>query len=115
LLYKSIHRVFREVAMLKLIKLRILFKTLGRDLAVLFYACRDRATPSWIRYAALAMLIYVISPVDFLPDVMPLLGLADDFALVALGVPWLLRKLPESVRQQANGQAERRFGPAPTR
>ncbi len=97
--------------MLNLIKLRHLFKSLGRDILVLFYACRHPGTPSWIRAAAIAAAIYVISPVDFISDLIPLLGLADDFALIALGVPWLLRQLPESVRNQAKDSAARRFGP----
>ncbi len=100
--------------MLKLIKLRHLFKSLGRDIATLFYACRHQSTPTWIRVVAVALLLYVISPVDFVADLIPLLGLADDFALVALGVPWLLSRLPQSVRTEAKDRVTRRFGGAST-
>jgi uncharacterized membrane protein YkvA (DUF1232 family) len=97
-------------SMFNLIKLRHLFKSLGRDILVLFYACRHQAAPSWVRFSALALLIYVVSPVDFITDLVPLLGLADDFALVALGVPWLLKQMPDHVLQEGKERAARRFG-----
>jgi uncharacterized membrane protein YkvA (DUF1232 family) len=96
-----------------LVRLRLLLKSVGREALVLLYALRHPETPRGIRLAILGLLVYVISPVDLVPDVLLLLGWADDAALVLMGVPWLVRRLPARVVgecSEAAGRLLARFG-----
>jgi uncharacterized membrane protein YkvA (DUF1232 family) len=81
-------------------------RAVGRDIVVLWYACRNPATPLHLKLLALLAALYVFSPLDLIPDWLALLGIADDITLLALGVPLLLKLVPHGALQQARGQAE---------
>jgi len=89
-----------------LLRLRKLAKTAGREALILFLAARHPDTPLPLKLAAAAALAYLVSPVDLLPD-LPLIGWVDDLVLVSVGMPYLIRRLPSSVREQAGEQADR--------
>ncbi len=91
--------------MTMLLKLRTLLRAFGRNGLVLFYAIRKAGTPKWIRLAAIAMAFYVLSPIDLITDLLPIIGWADDLALLTFGVPWLLSKIPANLRQEAEQEA----------
>jgi uncharacterized membrane protein YkvA (DUF1232 family) len=97
-----------------LLRLRLLFRSVGREALMLLYAFRHPATPNVIKIGTLFLLLYLISPFDLIPDfIMPLIGWADDVALLALGVPWLYKKLPQNVLDDVSGKVDRllsRFG-----
>lgn len=82
-------------------RLRRMIRTFGRDALVLLAACRDPATPAWVRVATLALVAYALSPVDLVPDLLGPLAWLDDATLLALGIPFLLRRLPPRGREAA--------------
>ena len=90
-----------------LLRLRKLLKSVGREGLILLYAIRHPLTTPALKWAAIALFLYVLSPIDLLPDVMPLLGWADDAAILLLGIPFLLKKLPVNVLSDATIAAER--------
>ena len=51
-------------------------------------------------------MLYVLSPIDLIPDVLPVIGLIDDVVLVPLAIRWLLKRLPPEIAQA--GAARRR-------
>ena len=55
-------------------------------------AARDRRTPWAARLVGLAVAAYALSPIDLIPDFIPVLGLLDDAVLIPLGV-WLFERL----------------------
>jgi uncharacterized membrane protein YkvA (DUF1232 family) len=85
-------------------------KTVGRDGVVLLHALRDPETPLPLKAAIVALAAYAISPVDLLPDFALLFGWADDLALLMIGIPFLVKRLPAAVRARAE-RAAGRFGP----
>ncbi|NMM26024.1 MAG: DUF1232 domain-containing protein [Glaciimonas sp.] len=93
---------------------RILFllKAGGRDASLLWYALRQPETPAYIKVGAILLALYVISPLDLLPDVIPILGWLDDATLLALGLPFLLKKIPPHVRQAAENRRKYHSGKA---
>lgn len=78
----------------------------GRNLLVLWYACRNPVTPLRLKLATLLLAVYLVSPVDLVPDWFMLLGWIDDVTLLALGIPAILRMAPASVLQDARAAAE---------
>jgi uncharacterized membrane protein YkvA (DUF1232 family) len=52
--------------------------------------------------------LYVISPIDLLPDVLPVLGIADDIVLVPLAIRWLLKRLPPHLYAEMVDEVPRR-------
>jgi len=89
------------------LRLGRLFRTVGREIIVLWYACRNPATPLHLKLGALLLALYVISPVDLVPDWFAVLGWVDDVTLLALGIPVLLRFVPGNALQQAHLAADR--------
>ncbi len=55
----------------------------AEDLLAAYYCAFDRSTPRQVRFALLGALAYYVVPLDALPDVMPMLGFADDAAVLA--------------------------------
>lgn len=94
-------------------RLIALVKLLGREGLVLLFALRHPNTPTSIRLGTLALLAYTISPIDLLPDLALLFGWADDAAALAIGIPFLVKRLPADVQADAGERVERflaRFG-----
>jgi uncharacterized membrane protein YkvA (DUF1232 family) len=83
------------------LRLGRLFRAVGRDILVLWYACRNPATPFRLKLVAILLGLYVFSPIDIVPDWLALLGLADDVTLLAIGIPLLLKFIPGSALQEA--------------
>lgn len=88
------------------LRLGRLFRAVGRETLVLWYACRHPATPFLLKLAAALLGLYVLSPIDLLPDWLMPFGLTDDVALLAIGIPVLLRFVPEDALREARNAAE---------
>lgn len=89
-------------------RIRLLLKTSSRDAALLWYALRQPDTPAWIKVGAILLALYVVSPLDVIPDLIPVLGWLDDATLLAVGIPFLLNKVPAHIRQAAENRHEYR-------
>lgn len=68
------------------------------DARTLWRALRHPQSPAWLTWGTLAVLLYLLSPLDLIPDALPLVGIVDDLVLVPAAVRWMLRRLPERVR-----------------
>ena len=82
-------------------------KELKQFTLVAYYAARDPRTPILVRLLALLVAAYALSPIDLIPDFIPVLGYLDDIVLVPLGLALVVRLLPESVLASAREQAQR--------
>jgi uncharacterized membrane protein YkvA (DUF1232 family) len=70
------------------------------------FASRDPATPLLAKLIALATVAYALSPVDLIPDFIPVLGYLDDLVVVPFGVWLCLRLIPKAVIEDNRGKAE---------
>lgn len=68
---------------------------------ILYVILTDRFTPIWVRALVVAALVYLINPLDAIPDVLPGIGLADDLAVLALTLERLSRFVTPRVRMRA--------------
>ena len=88
-------------------------RLVGRNGLLLLFALRHPQTPRNLKLAILAMGVYLISPIDLLPEFLGLFGLADDAALLVVGIPFLMKRLPDGVRHDLQEKVDdflRRFG-----
>ena len=82
-------------------------RALKRDVLVVYLAARDPRTPWALRLLALAVVAYALSPIDLVPDFIPVLGYLDDLLIVPLGLALVLRLLPPPVLLAARERAAR--------
>jgi len=77
-----------------------------RDVIALWLAARDPRTPWIARALAVAVAAYALSPIDLIPDVIPVLGYLDDVILVPLGILLVIRLVPAEVMAECRARAE---------
>jgi uncharacterized membrane protein YkvA (DUF1232 family) len=68
------------------------------EITVIYYAFRDLRTPFYAKIPAIISLIYLLSPLDLIPDFIPLIGYIDDLIIVPLLLNASIRLLPDDVR-----------------
>ncbi len=72
----------------------------------LLFAYRDQRTPMLARVVAACVVAYAFSPIDLIPDIIPVLGYLDDLILIPLGVALAIRLIPAVVWADAQVQAD---------
>jgi len=92
------------------VSLRKWAKGLRRQTLVVYYAARDPRTPWHVRTLAFAVAAYALSPIDLIPDFIPLLGYLDDLVVVPLGLMLVLRLTPREVLAASRLKAEQAAG-----
>ncbi|MFZ3219454.1 MAG: DUF1232 domain-containing protein, partial [Rhodoferax sp.] len=80
-------------------------RRIKRDAVTVYFAARDPRTPVYLRILALAIAAYALSPIDLIPDFIPVLGYLDDVLLLPLGIWLVVRLLPEPVLQASRAKA----------
>ncbi len=90
-------------------RLRAWASALKRQLLALYIAARRPETPWYAKAAAVAVVTYAFSPIDLIPDFIPVLGLLDDVVLVPLGAWIAIRLVPDAVLCECRAEAERRL------
>jgi uncharacterized membrane protein YkvA (DUF1232 family) len=78
--------------------------SLKRDVAALVIAVRDPRTPLLARFVAALVVAYALSPIDLIPDFIPVLGYLDDLILVPLGLALVLRMVPPVLMAEYRAQ-----------
>ena len=82
-----------------------------RDAVALWFAYRDPQTPWPVKALCIFVVGYALSPIDLIPDWIPLFGLLDDLVIVPLGVLVVRRLIPAEIladcRRRAEGQLQR--------
>jgi uncharacterized membrane protein YkvA (DUF1232 family) len=79
-------------------RIAVLWSLVKGDARLLWRALRHPQAPGWLKLGTLGIALYLLSPVDLIPDVVPLFGVLDDIVIVPLAVRWLLGRLPPSLR-----------------
>ncbi len=83
-------------------------KALKRDVIALWLAARDPRVPLTAKLVAGAVAAYALSPVDLIPDFIPILGYLDDLILVPLGIVIAIRLIPDELMSEFRLAAEQR-------
>ena len=86
-------------------KITNLLKLLKKDVIVLWFVLKNPATPFVTKSVAFITAAYAVSPIDLIPDVIPLLGFLDDLIIVPVLIWITLKLVPENVMKQSRQQA----------
>ncbi len=80
-------------------------RAIKRDVLALWMAARDRRTPLAAKILAGAVAAYALSPIDLIPDVIPVLGYLDDLLIVPLGILLAVRLVPAALMAEFRAAA----------
>lgn len=81
-------------------------RALKRDAVTLWFALKHPDTPWYARVLAGVLVAYALSPIDLIPDFIPVLGLLDDLVIIPAGVWLLMRLLPAHVVADSRARAQ---------
>jgi uncharacterized membrane protein YkvA (DUF1232 family) len=83
-------------------------KSLTAEVYAIYLSCRDPRVPLQAKVLAWLLIGYAISPIDFIPDFIPVIGQLDDLIIIPAGVAVVLKMIPKQVmdenRQKARAQ-----------
>ena len=88
-------------------KARVWARTLKRDVHAIYLAAHSPRMPWHAKIIAIAVAAYALSPVDLIPDFIPVLGYVDDLIIVPLGIWLVLSLIPEEVMAEYRAIADK--------
>lgn len=97
-------------------RLRHWARVIKRQIMALWFSCRNPKTPLLPKLLTLCVVGYALSPIDLIPDFIPVLGLLDDAILLPLGILLVMRFIPQNVLDISRARAldwERNHEPKP--
>ena len=87
-------------------RLKTWARGIKRDVVTVYFAARDPQAPMLVRILAGLVAAYALSPIDLIPDFIPVLGYLDDLLIVPLGLLLVMRLMPKEVMANARAKAD---------
>jgi len=81
-------------------------RDLKKETHALYLAVRDPRVPWYAKLVAVCVVGYAFSPIDLIPDFIPVLGYLDDLVIVPLGIALVLKMIPEEVMAECREKAQ---------
>lgn len=81
-------------------------RVIKTDVRALYRASRDPRLPWYVKMLAIAVAAYAVSPIDLIPDFIPVLGYLDDVLLVPLGIIVVIRLIPPEIMTEHRSASE---------
>lgn len=82
-------------------------RALKGDVIAIYFASRDPRVPWYVKLLALCVAGYALSPIDLIPDFVPILGYLDDVVIVPLGVLAVVKLIPPQIMAEHRASAAR--------
>jgi uncharacterized membrane protein YkvA (DUF1232 family) len=82
-------------------RVALLWTVVRGDARQLWFALRHPAAPAWLKVGTAMIVLYLVSPIDLVPDFLPFVGMLDDLVIVPFAIRWLLKRLPAEVAHDA--------------
>jgi uncharacterized membrane protein YkvA (DUF1232 family) len=79
-------------------RIALIWALVRSDALLLWRALRHPQAPGWLKLGAAGVVLYLVSPIDLIPDFIPFVGVLDDVILVPLAIRFLLKHLPDFIR-----------------
>jgi len=87
-------------------RLKIWAAALKREVMTLWFACRDPRTPWYAKVLTILIVAYALSPIDLIPDFIPVLGYLDELILLPAGIYLVLKLVPAEALADARARAQ---------
>ena len=87
------------------VRLRDWARQLKAETVTLWFCCKHPATPLAAKILATLVVAYALSPIDLIPDFIPVLGYLDDVILIPIGIYFTLKLVPQHVIDECRGKA----------
>jgi uncharacterized membrane protein YkvA (DUF1232 family) len=85
-------------------------RRLKQEIYALYLACQDPRVPWYAKALAATVVAYALSPIDLIPDFVPVLGYLDDLILIPLGVLAVRAMIPNDVMEHCRHRARAALG-----
>ncbi|MCY9660574.1 YkvA family protein [Paenibacillus chondroitinus] len=95
-----------KVATTLIDKLKHQVRILKQNIIALYLSYKDPRVPWYAKWIAICVVAYACSPIDLIPDFIPVLGYLDDLILVPLGVTLALRFIPKPILEEYREKAK---------
>ena len=89
--------------------LNLKVKSLKKEIGALYLAYKRRDVPWYAKIIVVLVVGYALSPIDLIPDFIPILGYLDDLILVPMGVAFAIRLIPKDIMNECREQSENIF------
>jgi uncharacterized membrane protein YkvA (DUF1232 family) len=89
-------------------RLRDWARTIKRDIVALYIAARDPRVPWYVKLAATAVAAYALSPIDLIPDFIPVLGYLDEVIILPVAIFLVIKMIPVPLMAEFRNEAQRR-------
>lgn len=93
-------------------KIRSISSPLVYSALLMFYAFRRNDTPAWAKRIVTGALVYLLSPIDAIPDLSPIIGYTDDLGVLTYGLVLIAAYINEDVRSSARQTLHAWIGPS---
>lgn len=87
-------------------RLSVLWSVVKGDARLLWRALRHPLAPPWLKWGTALLALYLLSPVDLLPEALPVLGVLDDLVLIPLAMHAMLKRLPVALLRAIGAQPD---------
>ena len=91
-------------------KLKDRAKKLKTDVPAVFFALKEKRTPWYAKILAAAVVVYALSPIDLIPDFIPVLGYLDDLIILPVLIARCIKCIPHEVFEECRRRAESTWG-----
>jgi uncharacterized membrane protein YkvA (DUF1232 family) len=91
-----------------MVRLRAWAEAIKRDVVALYIAGRDPRVPWYVKLAAVAVAAYALSPIDLIPDFIPVLGYLDDVIILPVALLLVIKMIPAPLMAEFREEAQRR-------
>jgi uncharacterized membrane protein YkvA (DUF1232 family) len=96
---------------MQLAKLKAWAHLLKRDVHAVYLASRDPRVPWYAKVVAACVAVYALSPIDLIPDFIPVLGYLDDVIIVPLGIMLVVKLVPPEIMAEHRAAASATLRP----
>ena len=94
----------------KISKLKERAKKLKTDIPAVFLALKEKKTPWYAKIIAAVIVVYALSPIDLIPDFIPVLGYLDDIIILPALIAWCIKCIPNDVFEDCRAHAKDLWG-----
>lgn len=95
--------------MLMLARLKARASRLKTETYTLYLAARHPGTPLYAKLLVAAIVAYALSPIDLIPDFVPILGYLDELVLLPLGIALAIRMIPSPILEECRERSQEAF------